>query len=48
LLTWIVVLCLAVACESAAGRPVSAAGGGWLAPLVTVAIMYRFKMSYVA
>ena len=42
LLTWIVVLCLAVAFESAAGRPVSAAGGGWLAPLVTVAIMTPF------
>ena len=42
LLTWIVALCLAVACESAAGRPVSAAGGGWLAPLVTVAIMTPF------
>jgi len=43
LLAWIVVLCLAVAFDSVAERPVSsAAGGGWLAPLVTVAIMTPF------
>jgi membrane protein len=43
LLTWIVVLCGAVVAESLAGRPVSAtAAGGWLAPLVTVAIMTPF------
>ena len=43
LVTWIVVLCGAVAAESLAGRPVSAvAAGGWLAPLVTVAIMTPF------
>jgi membrane protein len=43
LLTWIVVLCGAVVVESLAERPVSAvAAGGWLAPLVTVAIMTPF------
>ena len=43
LLTWIVVLGVAVVAESLAERPVSsAAGGGWLAPLVTVAIMAPF------
>ncbi len=42
LLTWIVVLCLAVAFDSVAERPVSSAAGGWLAPLVTVAIMTPF------
>src|SRR5271157_5288630 len=43
LLAWIVVLSLAVAFDSVAERPVSsAAGGGWLAPLVTIAIMTPF------
>jgi membrane protein len=43
LLTWIVMLCGAVVAESLAGRPVSAvAAGGWLARLVTVAIMTPF------
>ncbi len=43
LLTWIVVLCVAVVAESLAERPVIAvAAGGWLAPLVTVAIMTVF------
>jgi membrane protein len=42
LLAWIVVLCLAVAFDSVAERPVSSAAGGWLAPLVTVAIMTPF------
>ena len=43
LLTWIVVLCVAVVVESLAERPVIAvAAGGWLAPLVTVAIMTVF------
>jgi membrane protein len=43
LLTWIVVLGGVVVAESLAERPVSAvAGGGWLAPLVTVAIMTPF------
>jgi membrane protein len=43
LLTWIGVLCIVVVAESLAERPVSAAaGGGWLAPLVTVAIMTPF------
>jgi membrane protein len=43
LLTWIVVLGVVVVAESLAERPVSAvAGGGWLAPLVTVAIMAPF------
>ena len=43
LLAWIVVSCLAVAFDSVAERPVSsAAGGGWLAPLVTIAIMTPF------
>jgi membrane protein len=40
---WIVVLGVAVVAESVAERPVSAvAAGGWLAPLVTVAIMTPF------
>ena len=39
LLIWIAVLGAAVVAESLAERPVSAAGGGWLAPLVTVGIM---------
>ena len=42
LLAWIVVSCLAVAFDSVAERPVSSAAGGWLAPLVTVAIMTPF------
>ena len=43
LLTWIVALGGAVVAESLAERPVSAAGGGgWLAPLVTVAITPPF------
>jgi membrane protein len=43
LLTWIVVLCGAMAAESLGERPVSStAAGGWLAPLVTVAIMTPF------
>ena len=43
LLTWIVGLCVAVVAESLAERPVSsAAAGGWLAPLVTAAIMTPF------
>jgi membrane protein len=43
LLTWIVVLGAAVVAESLAERPVSAvAGGGWLAPLVTIGIMTPF------
>ena len=43
LLAWIVVLCLTVALESVAGRAASnAPAGGWLAPLVTVAIMAAF------
>jgi len=43
LVTWIVVLCGVVAAESLAERPVSSASaGGWLAPLVTVAIMAPF------
>ena len=43
LLTWIVVLGVVVVAESLAERPVSVvAGGGWLAPLVTVAIMAPF------
>ena len=43
LLTWIVVLGVVVVAESLAERPVNAvAGGGWLAPLVTVAIMAPF------
>jgi membrane protein len=42
-LTWIVVLGVAVVTESLAGRPVSGiSAGGWLAPLVTVAIMTPF------
>ena len=41
LLAWIVLLCLAVAFDSVAERPVSSAAGGWLAPLVT-AIMTPF------
>jgi membrane protein len=40
---WIAVLCVAVVVQSVAERPVSAvAAGGWLAPLVTVAIMTPF------
>ena len=43
LLTWIVVLGGAVVARSLAERPVSAVpGGGWLAPLVTVAITPPF------
>jgi membrane protein len=43
LLTWIVMLCLAVLLESLAERPVSsAAAGGWLAPPLTAAIMAPF------
>jgi hypothetical protein len=43
LLTWIVVLGIAVVTESLTERPVSSVpGGGWLAPLVTVAIMTPF------
>ncbi len=43
LLTWIVVLCLTVVLESLAGKPVSnVPAGGWLAPLITVAIMTPF------
>ena len=42
LLIWIAVLGAAVVAESLAERPVSAAGGGWLAPLVTVGIMTPF------
>jgi len=44
LLAWIVVLGAVVVAESLAERPVSsaAAGGGWLAPLVTVGIMTPF------
>jgi membrane protein len=43
LLAWIAALCVAVMVESLAERPVTAvAAGGWLAPLVTVAIMTLF------
>jgi len=43
LVTWIVVLGVVVVAESLAERPVSSvAAGGWLAPLVTVAIMTPF------
>jgi membrane protein len=42
LVAWIAVLCAAVVAESLAERPVSSAAGGWLAPLVTVAIMTPF------
>jgi membrane protein len=43
LVTWIAVLCVVVAAESLAERPVSSASAaGWLAPLVTVAIMAPF------
>ena len=43
LLTWIVVLCVALVAESLAERPVSSvAAGGWLTPLVTAAIMTPF------
>ena len=43
LLTWIAVLCAAVVAESLAERPASTvAGGGWLAPLVTIGIMTPF------
>jgi hypothetical protein len=42
-LTWIVVLGVAVVTESLAERPVSGIlAGGWLAPLVTIAIMTPF------
>ncbi len=42
-LTWIVVLGVAMVTESLAERPVSGiSAGGWLAPLVTVAIMTPF------
>jgi membrane protein len=43
LLAWIVVLCMTVALDSVAERPVSStAGGGWLAPLVSVAVLTPF------
>jgi len=43
LLAWIAVLGVAVVAESQAERPVSSgAAGGWLAPLVTIAIMTPF------
>jgi membrane protein len=43
LLTWIVALCVVMVAVSLAERPVaSAAAGGWLAPLVDVAIMTPF------
>jgi membrane protein len=43
LLVWIAVLGMAVVAESLAERPVSGGvGGGWLAPLITVAIMTPF------
>jgi len=43
LVTWIAVLGVAVVAEGLAERPVSGVtGGGWLAPLVTVAIMTPF------
>ncbi len=43
LLTWMVGLCLTVVLESLAGKPVSnVSAGGWLAPLITVAIMTPF------
>jgi membrane protein len=43
LLTWIAVLGVVIVAESLAERPVSAvADGGWLAPVVTVAIMAPF------
>jgi membrane protein len=43
LLAWIVMLCVVVVAQSLAGRPVSgAAADGWLAPLVTAAIMMLF------
>jgi membrane protein len=43
LLIWIVVLCLTVALETLAGRPVrDAPGGAWLVELVTIAIMTPF------
>ena len=42
-LTWIVVLGVAVVTEGVAERPVSGiSAGGWLAPLVTIAIMTPF------
>jgi membrane protein len=43
LVTWIVVLGLTVVLESLAERPVSSAAAGWLAPLVTAAIMTPFS-----
>jgi membrane protein len=43
LLIWIVVLCVAVAFESVVGKAVrNVSAGGWLAPLVTVAIATPF------
>jgi len=43
LLTWIVGLCLTVVLESLAGKPGSnVSAGGWLASLITVAIMTPF------
>lgn len=43
LLTWIVVLCVALVAESLTAGPVSsAAAGGWLTPLVIAAIMTPF------
>jgi membrane protein len=43
LLAWIVVLCLAVVLESMVGRLArNTPAGGWLAPIVTVAIMAPF------
>ena len=44
LLTWIVVLCVAMVAESLGERPLSSAGAwSWLAPLFTVAIMTPFS-----
>jgi membrane protein len=42
LLAWIVALCLAVAFDSVAERPVGSAGGDWSAPFVAVAILTPF------
>jgi hypothetical protein len=43
LLTWIAVLGVVMVAESLAEQPVSAvAGGGWLVPLITVALMAPF------